>query len=165
MTLGRTTALALLVLVYLFALASFDPLDVVAGVVVGAAALAVTARLPGRARARRPASWPRAVTGALLMTWATVRDISVGTWDVALVVLHLRPLHAPGIVAVPIGERSPAAVAVQGLLATLAPGEFLVDVDWERGVILVHVLDAGDPGAVRRRHQDFYERCQRAVVP
>jgi multicomponent K+:H+ antiporter subunit E/multicomponent Na+:H+ antiporter subunit E len=46
-----------------------------------------------------------------------------------------------------------------------SPGEFLVDVDWIERVMLIHVLDASDPEEVRRDHQRFYVRFQRAVFP
>ena len=79
--------------------------------------------------------------------------------------LHVRPLNHPGIVAVPIAERSPLGVAVSGLATTLSPGAFLVDVDWEQRVMLIHVLDASDPDEVRADHQRFYRRWQRHVFP
>ena len=47
----------------------------------------------------------------------------------------------------------------------MAPGTFLVDVDWERGVFLIHILDASDPDAVRHHQEDFYQRYQRNVFP
>ncbi|CCF84740.1 Na+/H+ antiporter subunit E [Nitrolancea hollandica] len=50
-------------------------------------------------------------------------------------------------------------------LITLAPGSVLVDVDWERGVMLFHLLDASDPDATRATVARFYERYQRAVFP
>jgi multisubunit Na+/H+ antiporter MnhE subunit len=96
---------------------------------------------------------------------AVARDVAVGTWEVALVTLHLRPLHNPGIVAIPIGERSPVGISVTALVMTLSPGEFLVDVDWEREVMLMHVIDATDPEAVRRTHEEFYSRYQKKVFP
>jgi len=66
---------------------------------------------------------------------------------------------------VPIGERTTSGVAVSALTTTMSPGEVLVDIDWERGVMLIHVLDARDPDAVRARHLRFYERYQRRVFP
>ena len=96
---------------------------------------------------------------------AVFRDILVGTWEVVLVVLHLRPLESSGIVAVPIGDRTPTGVAVWALVTGLPPGSFFVDVDRGRGVALIHVLDARDPEAIREQHQDFYRRYQRKVFP
>ena len=67
--------------------------------------------------------------------------------------------------AIPVGDRTQTGVAVSALVATLSPGEVLVDVDRERGAMLIHVIDAGDPEATRRRHEDFYQRYQRRVFP
>jgi multicomponent K+:H+ antiporter subunit E/multicomponent Na+:H+ antiporter subunit E len=80
-------------------------------------------------------------------------------------VLHLRRLEQPGLVRIPIGERSERGVAVSALATTLSPGTVLVDVDWERRDLLLHVIDASDPDAVRARLQRFYDRFQRRVFP
>ncbi|MBD0329849.1 MAG: Na+/H+ antiporter subunit E [Thermoleophilia bacterium] len=158
-------AAVLLAAVYALALASTDPVDLATGLVLGAA-LVVGLRRHLFTGAPAPASaLPRRLLRALPLAAAVLREIAVGTWQVTLVVLHLRPLRSPGIVAVPIGGRTRLGVAVTGLLTTLAPGEFLVDVDWRRGVMLVHVLDASEPDAVRERYARFYERYQRPVLP
>jgi multisubunit Na+/H+ antiporter MnhE subunit len=96
---------------------------------------------------------------------ATIWDIMRGTWAVTLVVLHFRPLRRPGIVAVPFEERTPLGVAVTTLLMTLSPGAYLVDIDNETRLMLIHVLDASDPDAVRAELQAFYRRFQRHVFP
>jgi multisubunit Na+/H+ antiporter MnhE subunit len=151
--------------VYLLALASLDPLDVLTGVVLAAGLVwGLGGFLFGGGDVAAGGLARRAIlfvpfAGAIL--WDIVR----GTWQVALVVLHLRPLERPGIVEIPIGERSRTGVAVSALVATLSPGEVLVDVDWERGRMLLHVLDATDPEAVRARHEDFYRRWQEPVFP
>ena len=46
----------------------------------------------------------------------------------------------------------------------IAPDVF-VDVDEERGVVLIHILDASDPEAFRRQQENFYNRYQRKVFP
>jgi len=79
------------------------------------------------------------------------------------VTLGARSQARPGIVAVPVGERTPRGVAVSALCATLSPGEVLVDVDEER--VLYHVINASDPDAIRERHERFYRRYQRRVFP
>ena len=75
--------------------------------------------------------------------------------DVALRVLGLRAPDRPGIVAIPIGERTDLDVAAVGLLIALSPGRLLVDVDVdvdvERRVMLFHVIDAAEIEAVRAR--------------
>lgn len=162
---SRAVAIASLAGVYLLTLASLDPLDIATAVAVATALLyglrrfAITGPpLPGAEVARRALRLPAFVLVVL-------REIVVGTWDVALVVVGLRPLARPGIVQIPIGERTTNGVAVTALAITLSPGELLVDVDWQRRVMLVHVIDARDPDGIRERYQRIYERYQREVFP
>ncbi|MEX0972141.1 MAG: Na+/H+ antiporter subunit E [Solirubrobacterales bacterium] len=162
---SRLLAVALLAAIYLLTLGSLDLWDLGAGLLVGAA-IAIGLRrflfagepLPARVLAARTIHLPLYV---LAVGWEVVR----GTWQVALIVAGLRPLRRPGIVAVPIGERSPTGVAVSVLAITLSPGELYVDTDEARGTMLIHVLDADDPDAVRDRFQRFYDRFQRKVFP
>ena len=51
------------------------------------------------------------------------------------------------------------------LVTGLPPGSFFVDVDRERGVALIHVLDASDPEAFREQQEDFYRQYQSKVFP
>ena len=158
-------AFLLLVAVYALTLASAHPLDLLAGGVLAAALLVGLrrflfsgARPAGASIARRILSFPR-------FGLAVATEVARGTWLVALFVSGRRPLARPGIVAIPVGERTRGGVAATALAVTLSPGEVFVDVDWERGVMLLHVLDASDPDAVRRHHAAFYDRHQRAVFP
>ena len=160
----------LLTLVYAFVLASFSPWDLLLGFVFSATLLYVFRDFvlgnsaSGRSSVRASELFGRvAAFGpfAAVAVWAIVE----GTWEVTLVTLHLRRLESPGVVAVPIGERTSTGIAVSALVTTLSPGTFLVDVDEERGVMLIHTIDAGDPDAVREAHQEFYRRYQRGVFP
>ena len=155
---------ALLTLVYALVLASFQPWDLA----IGAALSGATLLLFRRAIFTGPPAGPgllRRIAAFVPFTGAILRDIAIGAWQVILVVLHLRPLVRPGIVAVPIGDRTPVGVAVTALATGLSPGTYLVDVDRRRGVLLLHVLDARDPDAVRAAQQRFYDRYQRHVFP
>lgn len=107
----------------------------------------------------------RAVLVFPIFTFIAIRDIFVGTWLVTQFVVGLRKLEHPGIIAVPIGRRSKAAVGVSGLVLTLSPGSFLVDVDWERREMLVHMIDGSDPDAAREAYDHFYDRYEQHVVP
>ncbi len=158
-------SLALVTSVYLLALASVDPLDALVGAALAAALLLGLRGFLFRGPAPPLARLPRRALALLPFMLAVLWDITKGTWQVALVVLRLRPLESPGVVAIPIGARTETGIAATSLVATLSPGEFLVDVDYDRGVMLMHVLDATDPDAVRARHEDFYRRYQRAVFP
>ena len=161
--------LALLALVYALTLASADPLDLLAGLALGAVGVAVQRRLrgvePADEGADRAAALPARVLAFPLFVGGLLADVARGTIDVALRTLHLRMVERPGIVLVPIEERTRLGVAVSALATTLSPGSLLVDVDWQRRAMLIHVIDASDPDAVRAQHRRFYERYQRRVFP
>lgn len=155
----------LLVLVYAMALASFEPWDLAIGAILSGTLLFAFRGFLFRERPSDGRGILNRAVAFVPFAIVTVREIVIGTWEVALVTLHLRPLGCPGIVAVPIGDRTPAGIAVSALATTLTPGTLLVDVDWERGVMLIHTIDASDPEKVRREHQEFYRRYQRKVFP
>ncbi len=157
--------LVLLTLVYALTLASFDPWDLLLGGLLSAALL-LLAR--GFVFGGRPAPLPglgRRLFYFVPFTLAVLADIVWGTWAVILVVLRRRPLVGPGIVAVPIGERSQTGIVVCALVTTLSPGSIFVDVDWDQKVLLFHYLDATDPEAIRETQRQFYHRYQRHVFP
>ena len=156
--------LILLTLVYALVLGSFYPADLALGAVLSGGLLYFLHPfvMPGGAG---PGGIFGRVVGFFPFVGAVARDVAVGTWEVTLVTLHARPLGRSGIVAIPVGERSETGVAVSALVATLSPGEVLVGLDRGRGVMLIHVIDAADPEAIRRRHEDFYRRYQRRVFP
>lgn len=158
-------ALILLAGIYLLTIVSLDPLDVAAAFVLSALVLALTRRFLLEGPAPSAGQLIRRIARFPVFSLAVVREIVLGTWQVALVVVGIRPVVRPGIVAVPIGDRTPNGVAATALAITLSPGEVFVDVDWERDVMLIHVIDARDPDAVRAHHDRFYERFQRGVFP
>jgi multicomponent Na+:H+ antiporter subunit E len=161
---GRLAWVVLLTAVYLLSLGSVDPLDAAEGLVLATVlSLGLRGRLErpqgaGLSLAARIAAFPLLVGGLLV-------EVLRGTWDVGLRVLGLRPVECPGIVLVPIGERTEVGVAVTGLLAGLSPGSMLVEVDSQRQAMLFHVIDASDPDAVRDHLDRFYQRYQRRVFP
>ena len=158
-------SLVLLTLVYALVLASFAPWDLALG---AAASGALLYAFRGFVFGGRPAPLPgllgRVVAFGPFLA-AAVGEVVSGTWQVALVTLRLRPLEHPGIVKVPLGDRTPGGVAVSALVGTISPGSFLVDIDWEGGYALIHTIDARDPEAFRRSRARFYERYQKKVFP
>jgi multisubunit Na+/H+ antiporter MnhE subunit len=153
----------ILTAIYLLVLTSVQPGDVLVGAALSTAMAAASMRtFPGR-RAGSPLAGRLASAPAL--AFGTLADIVRGTWHVSLYILGHRRLETPGIVAIPKGARTPSGVAAWGFLTALSPDEIVVDIDDERGVLLVHVLDASDTEALRRRHHDAYERRQRRVFP
>jgi multisubunit Na+/H+ antiporter MnhE subunit len=164
-------AVALQAGVYLLVLGAFSAWDVLIGAAVGALGRAAYAPLGARARgaAASPRHAPPGIAtrlGALVpfAAWV-VRDVTRGVLTVARVVLARHPRPPAAFVAFPIGDRTPAGVALSALTATLSPGSVLVHVDWERRVMLFHVIDARDPDALRAQDAAVYERLQRRLVP
>jgi multicomponent Na+:H+ antiporter subunit E len=166
MTPGRTIfAILNLALVYVLALASTHPLDVATGVLLGSVlAFGLRGRIALAPPGGRTPLLPR-ILWFPVFAWAVVADVVVGTWDVTLRVVSVRALRQPGIVRIPMGERTPQGVAVSALATTLSPGSLLVDIDWSRREMLVHMIDASDPDDIRERMQRFYDRYQRRVFP
>jgi multisubunit Na+/H+ antiporter MnhE subunit len=149
--------------IYVMVLASFHPWDLFFGAVFSGVLVyafrsfvfggqpAPLTGLAGRAAAFFP------------FVMAVVWDVLKGTWEVALITLHIKPLVEPGVVKLPVGERTPTGVAVLGLVTTLSPGAFLIEANKE--FMLIHVIDASDPDAFREDREDFYRRYQRKVFP
>ena len=165
MTAARLLGIGLLAAVYLLVLGSAHPFDLALGLLL---ATAVSTWLHGRLEPPRGTgapSLPARVAAFPLLAAAVLAEIARGTWDVALRVLHLRRLERPGIVAIPIGQRSPLGVAVTGLLVGLSPGSILLEVDERRRTMLFHVIDASDPDGVRADIDRLYQRYQRRVFP
>jgi multicomponent Na+:H+ antiporter subunit E len=156
-------AVLILTGVYAMVLASFHPWDLFFGVVVsGVLVYAFRSFVFGGSpnpltglAGRAAAFFPFAV--------AVVWDVLKGTWEVALITLHVKPLVEPGVVKLPVGERTPTGVAVLGLVTTLSPGAFLIEANDE--FMLIHVIDASDPDAFLAEREDFYRRYQRKVFP
>jgi multicomponent Na+:H+ antiporter subunit E len=164
-------SVVVLTLVYALALGSFHSWDLLIGAGLSAALLSASRWFvfgadgtAPRQTARGPTLLGR-VVAFVPFAAAVFREILVGTWEVTLVTLRLRPLARPGIVAVPIGERTPTGVAVWAVVTGLPPGSFFAEVNQERGVVLIHVLDARNPEAFRREQADFYRRYQSKVFP
>jgi multisubunit Na+/H+ antiporter MnhE subunit len=158
---SRVIAQALVLMgIYLLVLTSARPVDAEVGLLLGLA-LALALRSP---RAGGRAATPRlAVLPALgRVLGQTAVEMVRGSWRTAR--FCLRGDGSPGFVEIPRAGRSPHAVALWGVLTGEAPDEVPVDIDEERDVLIVHLVDAGDPEAVRARHSRAYERAQSKVV-
>lgn len=151
--------------IYAIVVVSTDPWDVAFGAVVSVALLASFNRFLSASGSIALTKLPLRVVGFVPFAARVFVDVLEGTWAIALITLKLRPLRQPGFVDVPIGERSELGVTVTSLATTLSPGEVLVDVDWERRVMIFHSIDASDPDALRAKLDTIYHRYQRRVFP
>jgi multisubunit Na+/H+ antiporter MnhE subunit len=148
-----------LLAVYLLVLTSLAPGDLLIG---GVLALVVAHALrPARkgAAAAPPLERFRAAVG---MVRETAVEMARGSWRVARFCLGAPA--SPGVVEIPRAGRSRVNVAIWGVLTGEAPDEVVVDVDDERDLLIVHLVDAEDSEAVRERHRTAHERSQRKVV-
>jgi multisubunit Na+/H+ antiporter MnhE subunit len=148
--------IASLTATYCLTLASFAWEDVTLGVVLAATLAAVYRKsiFPSRVPEARYVlhillHMPRFV-------WMLLVDVLKGTWIVAVYVVGVRKLDHPGIVKIPLTNHSPAGVGIVGLLLTLSPGSFLVDIDWDDRSMLVHYIDASNPDKLRREAERYY---------
>ena len=151
--------------VYALALASAAPWDIGIGAFLGLAMLLLfRAFIFPRSVSEEPPVLKRLVAFPALVV-ATAIDIVRGTVQVARVVLSPKLAERAGFVSIPIGERTPTGVVVNGLLNTLSPGSVFIDVDEHDGTWTIHAIDASDPNQVRAKVDRLYERYQRVVWP
>lgn len=157
---GILLRIAGLTAIYLLVLTSVQPGDIL----IGAALASVLVLGGGVARKGLPAEggwlgWSRGFVGMIAVT---ASDMVTGSVRVAR--FCLGGTARPGFVEIPREGRSEDAVALWGLLTGEAPDEYPVAIDTDPDVLVVHVLDAHDPDAVRDRHRRMHERWQQHVV-
>lgn len=158
---------AALAAVFLAVLGSLAPADVLIGLVLAAVIVVVGNRLsrsagrpirpPGTSPARRLAGLPALLGGTLV-------DLARGTWQTAAFSVG-RGSWSPGLVAVDIPPTVEISAAVWALRVGIAPDSVVVEVDEQRGRILLHVIDARDPEGLRRDVLEGYRRRQQRVFP
>lgn len=149
---------AVLAGVYLLVLTSLAPGDVLVGATLG---LAVALALPGRSSGRASAPLSERLVAAVVVGLQTAVEMVRGSWRVARFCLGDR--RRPGFVEIPRDARSRRETALWGVLTGEAPDEVVVDAGSD--TLVVHLVDASDPEAVRTRHAAAHERWQRKVVP
>jgi multisubunit Na+/H+ antiporter MnhE subunit len=155
----------LLAVIYCLALASADPWDIGAGMV-----LAFLVLRGFRAFIfSEPSPSESNVVSSLLhlprLMIAVFVEIVRGTVNVARAVLAPRLPESDGFVSIPVGARSEMGVDFSGFLNTLSPGSVYIGLDTDANSWVIHALDAEDAQQVAAEAQDLYERYQRPVLP
>jgi multisubunit Na+/H+ antiporter MnhE subunit len=154
---GTLTRAAGLAAVYLLVLTSVAPGDVLVGIGLG---LGVALSLRRRGSTAHGTPVLERLPATAVVAFQTAVEMVRGSWRVALFCLGRRP--GPGFVEIPRERRSRHETALWGVLTGEAPDEVVVDAG--RDVLVVHLVDARDPDAVRARHAAAHERWQRKVV-
>jgi multicomponent Na+:H+ antiporter subunit E len=158
-------SVGLLALIYVLTLASLEPWDVVGGLLIAAVLLALSQRVTIGHRPARLPDLPARMVAFFPFAARVAVGVTLDAWSVALVMIHLRPLRQPGIVTIPIQDRSHRGIAVTALVTTISPGSYFLGVDWEHEQMVFHFLDATDPDAIRADRERLYDRYQRHVFP
>ena len=165
----------ILILIYVMVLGSFDFWNLLVGAVISGGLVAAfhgyvsgdqPEELEGQERKRTGGG--NLVKRALAFfpfLYSVIKQILTGTWTVALISTGLKPLSTPGIISIPMGERSRSGVLIFGLAISLSPTSILVKLDWEKDEMLFHVIDASNPDQVRKKFDHFYQHYQRPVFP
>lgn len=149
--------------IYLLVLTSVHPGDIAVGLVLSTVLVLLGRRMarlgdpPDLPLARRLARVPALIGGTLV-------DLAVSTWRTAVWCLHPRRTRS-GFVTVAIPSCSPVSAAAWGVRVGITPDSLVVELDEQEGRMLLHVLDARDPDAVRAEQLCSYERRQRGVFP
>lgn len=158
-------ATATMAIVYLVVLASTDPWDIAAGILLGLGILLLFRDFLFQGPPVRLRDFiPRAIHFPKLVL-AEAAAIVRGTVTVTRAVIARHPPEHARFVEIPVGERTPTGVIVSAWLNTLSPGSVFIGTDPEATYWAIHALDAPDKEAVREEAQEFYERYQRPVWP
>lgn len=128
------------------------PIHVVAGLVLAVVVpRLLDPLLDDRVTLRRP--WT-----ALRLAGIVIWDIIVANIAVARRVLGPLGRLRPGFIEVPYELTHDDAIALLGSIIAITPGTVVVDIDQQRKLILVHVLDLDDPAALVAEIKHRYER-------
>lgn len=162
-------AAVLLTAVYALAMTSLHPWDLAAGLILSSALLLLARLRLGVGERHSPKPGRRELLSrvAAFFPFMVVvgGDVFAGAWRVILAVIGARPPRSPGVVGIPLGERTDRGVTVMAFLMAFSPGTLLILVDEDERVMWIHAMDAGDPDSLRREQQEFYDRYQRKVFP
>jgi multisubunit Na+/H+ antiporter MnhE subunit len=149
--------------IYLLVLTSLRPGDILTGAVLSVL-LVVAGRRIHRLGPAIDEPLLRRLTGVPGLVFGTLVDVAVSTWRTASWCLNPRRTPA-GLVTVPIPPCGAPSAAAWGVRVGITPDTVVVELDEERGRMLLHVIDASDPDAVRAEQLRSYERRQRRVFP
>jgi len=158
--LGPVVRIVVLTAIYLMVLTSIDPADILVGVLL-ATALVLAGRNVGIIRTRSQTPLPRRLAGVPALIGGTLIDLVTGArW------LIRREVAKSDLVEVPIPPHGgPQSAAAWGVRVGFVPDTVVVEIDEEKGRMLLHVIDATDPYAVVAEQLDTYRRRQRRVFP
>lgn len=153
----RCLAAAVLVTVWMLLWGVFSWFNLISGLAVIAAVLAIFPLPPVTFNGRlRPLAMLRLVGRFLL-------DLTIASMQLA--VLAVRFGHTPhsAIIRVPLRVHSDLILTLTGEAVSLVPGSLIVDTDQASTTLYIHVLNVSDPAAVERFRRTVYDTEARIV--
>jgi multicomponent Na+:H+ antiporter subunit E len=143
-----------LALGFAFIVGEFSLGLLMAGFVVGYAALWVTRPLYGRSGEGYFARVVNIIKLALFFVWELIRSNIRVVWDV------VTPSHisSPGIIGVPLDAKTDFEIMIVANLISLTPGTLSLDLSEDRRILYVHVMFLNDPARARREIKEGFEK-------
>jgi multicomponent Na+:H+ antiporter subunit E len=161
MLLGTLTLAA----TYCLTIASADPWDIGAGLLLGFLVLYVYRGFIFSEPEIAPGEVIRRIVHLPRLILVTFVEIVRGTVIVARAVLSPGAPEKQGFVSIPVGRRTEDGVIFSGLLLTLSPGSVYIGIDQQADSWVIHSIDTSDESVVVADAQHFYEKYQRPVLP
>jgi multicomponent K+:H+ antiporter subunit E len=111
---------------------------------------------------------PRRLHLLVLYLWRVAVDVVIANLRIAGLVLKPSRHPQPAFVELPLALQEPVALYLLATSITLSPGSLSADLSDDRRVLLLHLLDAPDPGdavAECDKIKTRYERLLLEVFP
>ena len=107
---------------------------------------------PRRVRVRHPLT-------VLRLCWTVMVDTTLSNLSVLrFLLLPTLRRHPPAFVKIPLQLRDPNALAVLTMIVCITPGTVWAELSLDRSLLMLHVLEVGDPQTVITHVQTRYER-------
>jgi multicomponent K+:H+ antiporter subunit E len=98
------------------------------------------------------------VIHAILFALIYLREVALSTYRLALLVLDPHLDLKPRFIEVPLDLTGEMPRFLFACLISMTPGTMSVGLDPDRGVLLVHILDAPDPEAAILEMKTVFEK-------
>jgi multicomponent Na+:H+ antiporter subunit E len=138
--------LVVLVLLWILLWGAFTWLNLVTGIVLGILVMRVFYLPPVELSGRFNLGWFLVFLGRFIV------DLVVASVQVATLAVGRRSVRRNSIIAVQLLTRSDFIMTITAIALSLIPGSFIVEVDRDRGILYLHVIDtAGQDDVDRER--------------
>ena len=142
----------LLALAWVALTGSFDPLNFVAGFILGYLMLRLLQRPTD------PKNYFQRAALVIRFIFFYFKELLISNFRVAATVLSPSMRITPAVVAIPLDARSDLSISLLANLITLTPGSLTLDISADRSVLYVHTMYADDIDQFRLSIKDLERR-------